>query len=417
MIDLKFDHVSKRYLIQQESEEDGTHGVLTRKLLTLLRRREEFWAVNDVSFVVERGESLGIIGHNGAGKSTILKMLSSITAPSSGEITINGRLSGLIEVGSGFHPELSGRENVYLNGSILGMRRSEIASKLDSIIDFAEIRQFMDTPVKRYSSGMYVRLGFSIAAHLDADILLLDEVLTVGDAVFQAKCLQRIDELEKAGTTIVFVSHDLNVVERLCDRVILMERGQIRAIGEPHEAIAEYQRLAVKPVSVDLQALSTSKKAEIAGLSFHDTTGYPAPVFHTGSAITMRLSFAAREPLAYAVFELRVYSELGVLQCLLTTESSGERIDLEPAWGTVEFYCAELGLPPGRYWVEAGIACRHQPLGSYVDLRPRVQLSVESGKKVPGNFYLPHTWSLTQQTRSGVEAAAQTENQDTISPA
>jgi homopolymeric O-antigen transport system ATP-binding protein len=246
MIDLKFDHVSKKYLIKQEAQNDGTRGWLTSRLDNWLRRPQEFWAVNDVSFEVKRGESLGIIGHNGAGKSTILKLLSCITVPSSGEITINGRLSALIEVGSGFHPELTGRENVYLSGSILGMRRSEIKSKLVSIIDFAELRQFIDTPVKRYSSGMYVRLGFSIAAHLDPDILLLDEVLAVGDEAFQAKCLQRITELEKAGTTIVFISHDLNAVERLCDRVILMARGQIRAAGEPHEVIADYQRLSAR---------------------------------------------------------------------------------------------------------------------------------------------------------------------------
>ena len=416
MIDLKFDRVSKRYLIRPEAPGDGTRGSLTRKLKTLLRRPEEFWAVNDVSFEVEHGESLGIIGHNGAGKSTILKLLSSITAPSCGEITIKGRLSALIEIGSGFHPELSGRENVYLNGSILGMRRSEITSKLDSIIDFAEVRQFADTPVKRYSSGMYVRLGFSIAAHLDADILLLDEVLAVGDAAFQAKCLQRISELEKAGTTIVFVSHDLNAVERLCDRVVLLERGRIRATGAPHEVITEYQHLAARPVAADPQVAST-KKAEISALSFHDPTGYPAPVFHTGSAITMQLSFAACEPIADAVFELRIYSEMGALQCLLTTEASGERIDLEPAWGTVEFYCPELGLMPGRHWVEAGITSRSQPRGSYVDLSTKIPLNVESGKKVSGNFYLPHTWRLTQQAGPSIEATAETPNQENVSTA
>lgn len=240
MIDLRFDRVSKRYLIRQEPDHGNSHPLL-RKLKGLWPDREEFWALRDVSFEVRRGEALGIIGQNGAGKSTILKLLSSITVPSSGEITINGRLAALIEVGSGFHPELTGRENVYLSGSILGMRRAETTRKLDNIIDFAGIRQFIDTPVKRYSSGMFVRLGFSIAAHLDPDILLLDEVLAVGDAAFQFKCLNRVAELRDSGKTIVFISHDLSAVERLCERVLLLERGQIVADGSPAEVIDLYK--------------------------------------------------------------------------------------------------------------------------------------------------------------------------------
>src|ERR1044071_8549252 len=219
MIDPQLKKVSKKYRIRRDA--DGGASVV-RKLLSLRRRKEDFWALKDVSFEVKRAEALGIIGHNGAGKSTILKLLSRITTPTNGEIMINGRLSALIEVGSGFHPELTGRENIYLNGSILGMRRREITRKLDSIVDFAGVRQFIDTPVKRYSSGMYVRLGFAIAAFLDPDILLLDEVLAVGDAAFQAQCLQRIGELKRMETTISFISHDLGAVERLCDRVLLM---------------------------------------------------------------------------------------------------------------------------------------------------------------------------------------------------
>src|SRR6187397_2762101 len=208
MIDLKLQDISKKYRIRRETDAGARSSVLA-KLLSIRRRKEDFWALKQINFEVPRGEALGIIGHNGAGKSTILKLLSRITTPTTGEIMINGRLSALIEVGSGFHPELTGRENIYLNGSILGMLRREITKKLDRIVDFAELRQFIDTPVKRYSSGMYVRLGFSIAAHLDPDILLLDEVLAVGDASFQRKCIQRITELKKNGTTIVFISHDL----------------------------------------------------------------------------------------------------------------------------------------------------------------------------------------------------------------
>jgi len=241
MIDLSFESVSKRYLIQSEPEDSHTRHPLVRKLQAFWRPPSEFWAVRDVSFEVKRGEALGIIGHNGAGKSTILKLLAGITTPSQGEITIRGKIAALIEVGSGFHPELTGRENVYLSGSILGMRRNDIRRNLDSIIDFAEMRQFIDTPVKRYSSGMYVRLGFSIAAHLDPDILLLDEVLAVGDAAFQSKCLARVHELQASGKTIIFISHDLNAVERMCDRVLLMRHGQLIATGSPEDMIAHYK--------------------------------------------------------------------------------------------------------------------------------------------------------------------------------
>src|SRR5215216_563564 len=243
MIDLQLKKVSKKYRIRRELEASSS---FPRKLVSSRKRKEDFWALKDISFDVQRAEALGIIGHNGAGKSTILKLLSRITTPTNGEIMINGRLSALIEVGSGFHPELTGRENVYLNGSILGMMRREITKKLESIVEFAELRQFIDTPVKRYSSGMYVRLGFSIAAHLDPDILLLDEVLAVGDASFQRKCIQRITELKKNGTTIVFISHDLRSVQQLCDRVVLLKKGRIEADGVPAETIALYQNLSAE---------------------------------------------------------------------------------------------------------------------------------------------------------------------------
>ena len=249
MVDLDFQHVSKRYRVRSdESVAEREGNPITRHMRRLRPKHEEFWAVKDVSFQVNRGEALGIIGHNGAGKSTILKLIASITAPSSGEIRINGRLSALIEVGSGFHPELTGRENVFLSGTIMGMRKREIESKLDSIVEFAGVRAFIDTPVKRYSSGMYVRLGFAIAAHLDPEILLLDEVLAVGDAAFQSKCLQRIKELESAGTTIVFISHDLTAVERLCQRVILMRHGQVAHEGPARQVIKAYHQGVDSPL-------------------------------------------------------------------------------------------------------------------------------------------------------------------------
>src|SRR6266567_2420431 len=238
MIDLKLDHVSKKYNIPASS--NSPKRWYKRGFA---RRSSEMWALRDISFEVKEGGALGIVGHNGAGKTTLLKILSGITTPTAGEITIHGRLVALVEVSSGFHPELTGIENIYLHGAMLGMRRSEIRRKLDSIVEFSGVGRYIEVPVKRYSSGMFVRLGFAIAAHLDPDILLLDEVLAVGDAAFQAKCLQRIAELRKDGRTMVFISHDLAAVYRLCDRALLLSHGSILSDGPPRQVIDEYQQM------------------------------------------------------------------------------------------------------------------------------------------------------------------------------
>jgi lipopolysaccharide transport system ATP-binding protein len=205
-----------------------------------LCEREEFYALRDVSFEIDRGEAVGFIGPNGSGKSTILKLLARIIYPTRGRIAVRGSVASLIEVGAGFHPELTGRENIFLYGSIMGMKQAEVRAKFDSIVAFAEIERFIDTSVKRYSSGMYVRLGFAVAAHVNPHVLLVDEVLAVGDASFQSKCQQRIEDLRRNGATIVFVSHDMAAVERLCNRVFFLQGGGIRAMGEPRDVINEY---------------------------------------------------------------------------------------------------------------------------------------------------------------------------------
>src|SRR5882762_4990238 len=238
MIDLQFDCVSKKYDLHS-----GSRSPRRRYKRPFSKPSAQMWALRDVSFQVREGEALGIVGHNGAGKTTILRILSSITSPTEGEIRVRGRMAALVGSGSGFQPELTGLENVYLHGAMLGMRRSEIRRKLDSIIEFSGVGRYIEVPVKRYSSGMYVRLGFSIAAHLDPDILLLDEVLAVGDAAFQAKCLERIAELRKDGRTMVFISHDLAAVYSLCDRALLLSHGSILSDGPPRQVIDEYQQM------------------------------------------------------------------------------------------------------------------------------------------------------------------------------
>jgi ABC-type polysaccharide/polyol phosphate transport system ATPase subunit len=392
-VDLRFDCVSKRYVVRHEATADGTSHPLVRKLRALRARSEDFWALRDVSFTVERGEVLGIIGHNGAGKSTILKLLSSITSPTSGEITINGRLSALIEVGSGFHPELSGRENIFLNGAILGMRREEIAAKLDSIADFAGVRQFLDTPVKRFSSGMYVRLGFAIAAHLDPDILLLDEVLAVGDAAFQEKCLGRIAELREAGKTIVFISHDLAAVERICTRVILMQRGEIVGSGHPGDVITRYQRLPSSSSHNIAAAQFSDGSAEIVSLLLLNLDGSPTTDVRTGSPVALRINYSVMKPLEDAAFEVVFFNVDGQIVSEFSTVNSGSSISLEPGEGAILFTCPELGLLPGLYYAAVAVKRRHEPEAIHWQYGAAT-VRVDSGKIVKGAFYMPNSWEL-----------------------
>jgi ABC-type multidrug transport system ATPase subunit len=312
----------------------------------------------------------------------------------------------LIEVGSGFHPELTGRENIYLNGAILGLTRRQITDRLDSIVDFAGIRQFLETPVKRYSSGMYVRLGFSIAAHLDPDILLLDEVLAVGDAAFQEKCLKRIREMKESGTTIVFISHDLGAVERLCDRVLLMQRGEIVASGEPREIVAQYQAVAasMKSAPSSRGALANQEKlAEIRGLTFQDATGQEATVVHTGESFTARLEFWSHAALKDVVFEIFFYGADGEQRAQLTTEVSGARINLKPGAGAVEFEGPGLGLLPGIYSTDVVIKERGTPKLYDWTRYNYTTLRVDPGKRVRGQFYIPHEWRLEQGDEQAIE--------------
>jgi ABC-type polysaccharide/polyol phosphate transport system ATPase subunit len=399
MIDLRLDRVSKRYRVRHKLEPAAERRSLLHRLRNLHSPPDEFWAVRDVSFEVTRGETLGIIGHNGAGKSTILKLLSNVTTPTSGEITICGRLSALIEVGSGFHQELTGRENIYLSGSILGMRRREITAKLERIIDFAGVRDFIDTPVKHYSSGMYLRLGFSIAAHLEPDILLLDEVLAVGDAAYQVKCLDRINELHRQGRTIVFISHDLGAVERLCGRVILLNHGQIVATGAARDVIAQYQTVGATYTPSKRHAIADailSREAEISSITCHDAEGRSSVVFRTGAAARVRLDYVAHTPVPDAIVELYICSLTGWsgVWCQMTTAGSdGEGMPLKVGPGAVEFEIDELSFLPGMYHISATIVHKNQAIGAAIDYqRQCLTFRVDGGKLTRGSFYMPHRW-------------------------
>jgi ABC-type polysaccharide/polyol phosphate transport system ATPase subunit len=275
---IELDHVSKRYRL---GEHHGT-GTDLRETISKFGRRlrgappgpiRELWSLDDVSFAVEEGTAFGIIGSNGAGKSTLLKVVNTVTAPTTGTCRTRGRVGSLLEVGTGFHPELTGLENTYLNGAILGMTRRQVTSRLDDIIEFAGLERFMDTPVKRYSSGMYLRLGFAIAAHMEAEILLVDEVLAVGDADFQRRCLGKMDEVERSGRTVLFVSHNLDAIARLCATSLWLDNGRVRRIGPTEQVIGDYMRSAAPHSNGVAFEPDPSKSAQIVAVSLLDAHG------------------------------------------------------------------------------------------------------------------------------------------------
>jgi ABC-type polysaccharide/polyol phosphate transport system ATPase subunit len=381
MVDLQFHGVSKKYKLR------GTVLPRTRWYKPgFLEPLPEMWALRDVSFQVKEGEAVGIVGHNGAGKTTILKILSSITTPSAGEILVRGRLAALVEVSSGFHPELTGRENVYLHGAMLGMKRSEITRKLDSIIDFSGVASYIDVPVKRYSSGMYVRLGFSIAAHLDPDIILLDEVLAVGDAAFQAKCLDRIAEVRKSGRTIVFISHDLAAVYRLCDRALLLDHGQIVMEGRPRQVIDRYQQLTFPNKDAERWMESDeTKAAECTNVTFCAPNGEES--IRTGYPMRARVGYRASTPVKDAEVRVSIFWPSGYLCAQLSTGLT----ELAVGSGAVEFRCPVLPVVPGLYRIDVGIEVN----GKEIDARQRcATLRVDPGKPVFGDFHIENEWSV-----------------------
>ncbi|MEO7923958.1 MAG: polysaccharide ABC transporter ATP-binding protein [Chitinophagaceae bacterium] len=310
---IKATGLGKKYIISHETSERYTslRDVISRKANRLVKKekqlpaREEFWALKDVSFEIKPGEAVGIIGRNGAGKSTLLKILSRITEPTTGRIEINGRISSLLEVGTGFHPELTGRENIFLNGAILGMNRSEIRRKFDEIVDFSGVEKFLDTPVKRYSSGMYIRLAFAIAAHLEPEMLVIDEVLAVGDAEFQKKCLGKMEEVShKEGRTVLFVSHDLGSISQLCSSAMLLNEGKVMHYGKTETVIREY--LGTHKNRLGYKATGTGKNNFIKEFVLNNTRREESYSFSHDEQINAKFKVVIRDwqqgiCLAYAI--------------------------------------------------------------------------------------------------------------------
>lgn len=325
----------------------------------------EFWAVKNVSFNIEKGGVIGIMGPNGAGKSTILKMLSRIIVPNKGSMKINGRLSALIEVTAGFHPELTGRENVYLNGTILGMRRKEIDEKFDEIVEFSGVSEFIDTPVKRYSSGMFSRLGFSVAAHMDPDILLVDEVLSVGDIAFQAKCASKIRELLKSGATIILVSHQINMIQSLCKRIILLQNGEIFRDGPVDEIIPLYQNIIYKKDEEELKKkmtdmgervkVDTRLLMDIHDVSFVDAAGVRKNKFYANEPVDVFVDFQTKYRIDSPIFILEIIRADGILCFMSRTDEAGFKIDAIEGAGRIHIRLGKTLLMPGVYMAKLSV--------------------------------------------------------------
>lgn len=332
--------------------------------------RPTHWALRHVNFQVSPGDVLGVIGRNGAGKSTLLKILSRITDPTEGRARLYGRISSLLEVGTGFHPELTGRENIYLNGTILGMRKAEIDQKFDQIVEFSEISKFLDTPVKRYSSGMYVRLAFAVSAHLDPEILVVDEVLAVGDVKFQEKCLGKMQDVAGHGRTVLFVSHNMGAISKLCNKAILLEKGQVAFSGDVDQAICRYLETAEGSDSgyVDLEHANgweTDRDPHVLWASVHNDNDEQKGHFHTGENMTFKIGYKLHEPIRAGFCQIDFHNALGERVMTVNNTHRHGPIPLSQE-GVLTCHLKDVRLASGEYIIGVGIGTA-SPARHYVD--------------------------------------------------
>lgn len=377
-------------------------------LLNQLRKRppnEAFWALKDVTFSVRPGETFGIIGKNGSGKSTLLKLITGIMNPDFGKIEINGRVSALLELGAGFHPDLTGTENIYLNGSIMGLTRSEIRARFDEIVRFSELEDFIDTPIKHYSSGMYMRLGFSIAINVDPDILVIDEVLAVGDQGFQGKCLDKIRDFKRKGKTIIFVSHDLSVTSQLCSRAIWLEEGQVAARGSTQRVVESYKAMVQddmesrleddhKQVQIDVESRWGNRQVEITRVEFFDAEGQIKHRFKTGETLRAKISWRTNSRIPKPVFGVGIHRNDGVHVNGPNTKFCGEIPAYIEGIGATWYEIEVLNLLPGTYYFSAAVYDYGitQPFDHHEQLYPFMVIPGDCNEEY-GTFFMPSKWS------------------------
>jgi lipopolysaccharide transport system ATP-binding protein len=403
--------VSKRFQLKTEH-----HRSIQDSFVQFWRRdrtpADEFWPLRDVSLTLHAGESIGILGQNGSGKSTLLKILTGVLQPTSGQVRTRGRIAALLELGAGFHPELTGRENIYLNGSVYGIGRREMQRQLNSIIDFAELGEFIDMPVKHYSSGMYVRLGFAVAIHTDPEVLIVDEVLTVGDQIFQQKCMQRILEMQAAGVAIVLVSHNLEDIRRLCQRAIWLQNGEVRANGEALDVADDYlaytselyyaRRRAeqadedgepVPPANSSSSQRWGTYQAEITQVELCNRQGEPVTQFLPGESLTIRIHYIAHERVVKPTFGLAIYRHDGVHVNGPNSVNEGYQLDDIAGAGVMEYRIDHLPLNPGRF--ELTVAIYNRNSTTAFDHHHRMytfEVASPRGRAEEGVVHIPATW-------------------------
>lgn len=380
---IEVENLGKRYEIGEHERYLALRDTLTNILKSPLSwlktkvvagAREEFWALKDVNFKVEQGEVLGIIGRNGAGKSTLLKILSQITPPTEGKVTLRGRVGSLLEVGTGFHPELTGRENIFLNGAILGMRKREIEKKFDQIVEFAEIGQFLDTPVKRYSSGMYVRLAFSVAAHLEPDILVVDEVLAVGDSEFQKKCLGKMEEVtKKDGRTVLLVSHNMTAVQSLCQRCVLLEKGKVAKIGNAEEVIREYLTKDKTQGAIHEFKINPNKSANITKISILDKDLKPTASVPVSEKFYVDIDYEFFRTEDQALLSLYFYLNGELLLLSSETDGSGKLVNYIKGRYRTRIEVPAFLFNVGYYYFDASL---HRPYVEYLDNKQGINFEI-----------------------------------------
>jgi len=355
------------------------------------RRAGEFWALKDVSFEIEAGQTFGLIGANGSGKTTLLRLITGIMQPTSGEIEINGRLAALLELGAGFHPDLTGRENIYLNGSILGLSTKEVDRQFDSIVDFSELEQFIDNPVRSYSSGMYVRLGFAVAVHIDPDVLLIDEVLAVGDESFQAKCMQHIRKFQNEGRTIVIVTHAVDQVREMCNQAVLLDHGVVAAQGNPAEVVRVYrEKVATTPTGDKVNVLHN---VDIADVKLLDAEGRSAETFVSGGPMRVEVEMMANAFVKDPVFSVNIHDSAGQHVFGTNTNWRFMQIDLDsgPARLSIDFPI--VPMREGTFNLTVGVHSR-DGLTLYATTDRTTRFAVRSETDEPGRLFLPCSFAV-----------------------
>jgi lipopolysaccharide transport system ATP-binding protein len=397
---IRFQNVSKRFVFASQKSQTILEAITSKFSRTSMPKpAHDLWALRDASFAVLPGQCVGLIGRNGSGKSTALKLVARILRPAAGEVMVRGRVSALLELGAGFHADLTGRENVFLNAAVLGLDEAEVAQRFDEIVAFAELAEFIDMPVKHYSSGMYMRLGFSVAIHVWPDILIVDEVLAVGDQAFQAKCIDRIYEMKQQGTTILIVSHNLDTMRKLCTHLVWLENGRIREMGMAEEVAEAYNEFMSGRADRQFLAQNGSKgrrgsrEVEITAVRLLDEVGVEQSVFVTGRPLTIEMAYMAHEPIPDPEFGLAIYRQDGTHVNGPNTRIAGLQMGVVQGAGVVRYEIERLPLLPARYLVTTAVHdSRFAKAYDYHPAAYSFRVTTGSGGEVQGLVEMAAKW-------------------------